>query len=60
MGPRSLRILIIDDDAARAAILEEGLRAAADGGGPPAFDVPRAVYTAAAARRPDLTGKGPG
>jgi response regulator NasT len=36
MAQRSLRILIIDENAVRAAILEEGLRVAgngADGGG---------------------------
>jgi two-component system, response regulator / RNA-binding antiterminator len=33
MVQRSLRILIIDENAVRAAILDEGLRAANDGGG---------------------------
>ena len=31
MSPRSLRILIVDENAARAAILEEGLRVPSDG-----------------------------
>jgi response regulator NasT len=33
MSPRSLRILIIDENAVRAAILEEGLRLASNGDG---------------------------